>query len=171
MIFKLAGSGIVMFSAVMWGFYMASKEYFRLKDLREMKRGFDILRSEIEYGMSQLDEASMNVSAKCSEPVKGIFGNFSNNINTKGDTLTAWGEAVSIHGESSYFNHQDLDMFITFGKTLGYLDKNMQLNSINMQVDYIDAQIDKLEGSWEKSRKMYLSLGTLGGGLVVILLL
>ena len=62
-------------------------------------------------------------------------------------------------------------MFISFGKTLGYLDKNMQINSIRMQVDYIDSQIDKLEGSWEKSRKMYLSIATLGGGLVVILLL
>ena len=171
MVLKFAGMGLVMLSTVLWGLYMASKEYFRLKDLREMKRAYDILRSEIEYGMSQLGEAAMNVSVKCSEPVRGIFEHFSGQINILGNVGQAWSEAVFAQKEKSYFNTEDLDILAAFGKTLGYLDKNMQMNSINMQVDYIDSQIDKLEGTWEKSRKMYISLGSLGGILIVILLI
>jgi len=171
MALKFAGAGLVMVSAIMWGLYMASKEIFRLKDLREMKRALDILASEIEYAMNQLDEAAMNISSKCAEPVKGIFENFSRNINILNNVGQAWSQAVESCAESSYFNPPDLDMMSDFSKTLGYLDKNMQINSISMQLDYINSQIDKLEGSWEKSRKMYLSLGSLGGILIVVLLI
>ena len=107
MIFKLAGTGLVMFSALMWGLYMASKEIFRLRDLREMKRAFEILHSEIEYGMSQLDEATMNVAVKCNEPVKEIFKCFSCSVNEKGEAFSAWSEAVTRHKESSYFVQED----------------------------------------------------------------
>jgi len=170
-IFKVAGASLVICSAVMWGLYMAAKDYFRLKDLREMKRAFEILRSEIEYGMNQLDQAAINISSKCASPVNAIFINFSEGINILSGVGEAWSEAVSKSAGGSYFSKEDLDMFNSLGKTLGYLDRNMQMNSINMQVDYIDFQIGRLEGTWEKSRKMYMSLGTLGGILIAVLLL
>jgi len=57
-----------------------------------------------------------------------------------------------------------------FGKTLGFLDKSMQLNSIDLTVSYIDSKSEMLTSQDEKNRKMYGSLGILGGMLIVVVL-
>lgn len=171
MALKIIGTVLIMSASVIWGAFMASKKYFRLKDLREMKRAYTVLRSEIDYGASALEDAAKNVAAKVDRPVRELFENFATEIGTKSEVWQIWGNAVENIKAGSGFLPEDLEMFKSFGKTLGYLDKDMQLNNIDMQIDYINMKTAELEGSWEKERKMYLSLGTLGGALAAVLLL
>jgi len=155
----------------MWGVYMAAKCHFRLNDLREMKRAFGILISEIDYGQSPLSEAALNIATKCKDPVKGLFGGFGEGLQGKVEVSEHWNKALDGISESSYFAEEDIEIFKSFGKTLGYLDSEMQLRNIEMQLDYIKQKMDELEKTKNKSRKMYLSLGTLGGLMTIILLI
>jgi stage III sporulation protein AB len=57
-----------------------------------------------------------------------------------------------------------------FGKTLGYLDKELQMNAIKHTVGYIDGKIASLQLNCEKNKRMYLNLGVLGGLLLAVVL-
>jgi len=168
---RLGGMLFVLGSSVMWGIYMTSKSHFRLKDLREMKRAFAILISEIDYGQSPLSEAAQNIASKCAAPVRDIFKRFGKGLSGKADVYKLWCEAIDSACEVAYFSTEDLEIFKSFGKTLGYLDREMQIRNIDMQMDYISQKIDELEKIKDKSRKMYMSLGCLGGILTIILLI
>ena len=170
MLIQISGSVLIMGSAAMWGVYMASRSYFRLKDLREMKRAFAVLISEISYSQSPLCEAASNVAQKSSAPVKGIFTSLSKGLSGKVSVSNLWSESVEHAQPDSYFQAEDLEIFKSFGKSLGYLDKEMQIRNIEMQIDYINQKSRELESTWEKSKKMYLSLGVLGGLLAIVLL-
>ncbi|MCL2564289.1 MAG: stage III sporulation protein AB [Defluviitaleaceae bacterium] len=171
MLIQALGAVLIIGSSTMWGAYMAAKSYFRLRDLREMKRAFGILISEIDYAQSPLEEAAVNIAIKCSLPIKGIFENFSKGLSGKVNVWELWSETIENSQKDSYFSTEDMEVFKSFGKTLGYLDREMQLRNIEMQIDYINQKTDELEKTWEKSRKMYLSLGALGGVMAVILLI
>ena len=171
MLIRVSGMAIILGSSIMWGVYMAAKSYFRLKDLREMKRAFAILISEIDYGQTQLAEAAMNIAEKCAEPARRALTSFGEGLLGKVDVYSLWSEAIESMSAESYFLAEDLEMFKSFGKTLGYLDTEMQIRNIEMQLDYINHTIDELEKIKHKSRKMYLSLGALSGFMTIIVLL
>jgi len=65
----------------------------------------------------------------------------------------------------------DIEQFMSLGSSLGYLDGEMQLNGIEMVISYIDMVTEELKVSSDKNKKMYRSLGVLGGILIVIVLL
>ena len=171
MLIQASGAILILGASFMWGVYMSAKNYFRLKDLREMKRAFAILISEIDYGQSPLSEAALNIASKCSDPVQTIFSAFGEGLIGEVEVHALWNSSLEESGQSSYFSVEDLEMFKSFGKTLGYLDTEMQIRNIEMQLDYIGQKIDELEKVKDKSRKMYLSLGTLGGIMTIILLI
>jgi len=171
MLVQASGATLILGASIMWGVYMSAKNHFRLKDLREMKRAFGVLMSEIDYGQSPLSEAAFNVATKCSDPVYAIFSDFAQGLLGKVDVYELWNKAINENSEVSYFSAEDLEIFKSFGKTLGYLDREMQLRNIEMQLDYINMKIDELEKTKVKARKMYLSLGALGGLMTIILLI
>jgi len=171
MLIQAGGAVLILGTSVMWGVYMATKSYYRIKDLREMKRAFSILISEIDYGQAPLSEAALNISEKCTAPVQRVFKSFGEGLFGKVDVYSLWGDVIEFMSEDSYFLAEDLEMFKSFGKTLGYLDAEMQIRNIEMQLDYINHTIDELEKIKGKSRKMYLSLGALSGLMTIIVLL
>ena len=171
MLVQAGGAALILGTSIMWGVFMSAKNYYRIKDLREMKRAFSILISEIDYGQTPLSEATMNVSAKCAEPIGRVFKSFSEGLLGKVDVYLLWSATVESMKDESYFLPEDLEMFKSFGKTLGYLDSEMQVRNIEMQIDYITHAIDELEKIKDKSRKMYLSLGALSGLMTIIVLL
>ncbi len=76
MIIKIAGIVFVMLATTFMGFYYAGKDIFRIKDLLEMKKALNILKSEIEYSLTPLPEAMNNISQKIDGDVGKIFKAF-----------------------------------------------------------------------------------------------
>ena len=63
MVVKVIGSIIVFLSCTAAGLFFASKDKFRADELREMKRGLILLKSEIDYSSRPLYEALIDISA------------------------------------------------------------------------------------------------------------
>lgn len=173
MILKIIGSIFIIGASSVLGFYYAGKETFRINDLSEMKRAMLILISEIEYSMNTLPEAVKNISSKINKPVSYFFDYFYNRLSERGINSIdeIWSESIDTNKNKTYFDSEDIECFKSFGSTLGYLDKNMQINNINMVIEYIDYKIEFINNSVQKNKKMYQSLGLLGGMLITIILL
>lgn len=169
----ILGILLVMSSCTLAGIYYANIEIFRIKDIREMKKALIILLSEIEYTLTPLPQAMENISRRIEEPISNIFSDFSRSLNDKtGQGIgEIWVQVLDDNKDLYYFNKEDIDYLKSFGKTLGYLDKSLQVNSISITIKYMEDKIEELNITSLKNKKLYQTLGVLGGLLICIVLI
>ena len=172
MFLRIIGTMLVMTGSVGIGMYLSAKEGFRVQDLLEFKKALLILSSEIEYMRSTLSEACANISKRTSLGVSAIFGRFSRLL-VEGEGETAyqlWLTAMDECKDKAFLADEDRTVLEDFGKTLGYLDKQMQKNAIEFAVTYIDEKSASLAAASDKNKRMYRSLGVIGGLLLTVVL-
>jgi len=153
------------------GLYMSSLGTFRKQNLLEIKKALLILKSEIEYTAAPLPEAMSNIASRTAKPISRLFYDFSQNLkdNPKGETAyQLWLSSIDDNKKSAFLKEEDWEVVSAFGKTLGYLDKQMQVDSIQFTMEYLDAQISQLQENNNKTQKMYRSLGVIGGVLLLV---
>ena len=82
----------------------------------------------------------------------------------------AWKQALD--EEIYYLNmkNEDFDVIETLGNTLGKTDIDGQINGINQFKERLSIQIKQAELDKNKNSKMFKSLGTIVGLVIVILL-
>jgi len=172
MVIKIIGMILTLGASAALGMYMASLGSFRQQDLLEIKKALLILKSEIEYIATPLPEAMTNIAARTSKPIAQLFEYFSKSLKQNEDGETAyqlWLTAIEAHKKSAFLKEEDWEIIGNFGKTLGYLDKQMQVDSISFTMDYIDDQISQLHGNNGKNQRMYQGLGVIGGILLLVI--
>ena len=131
-----------------------------------------ILSSEIEHMRAPLPTACANIARRTTKPVSELFAQFSNLL--EGDTgetaYRLWVQAMDSQKPHAHLAEEDWDIIEGFGKTLGYLDKQMQQSAIAYAVEYIDEKTAGLHSQSDKNKRMYRSLGIIGGLLLAIVL-
>jgi len=172
MLHRLIGAVLIMAGSVGIGLYLSAKEGFRVQDLLEFKKALHILSSEIEYMRTTLSEACANIAKRTGLGVSPIFANFSRLLEEAdaGTAYQLWLEAMEAGREGTFLANEDRTVLNDFGKTLGYLDKEMQKNAIDYTVAYIDEKAAALQTASDKNKRMYRSLGVIGGLLVTVVL-
>ena len=153
---SFAGAVLLIAGCTAIGFYLARKEGFRVEELQEFKKALMILASEIEHMRSPLAVASASIAKRVKRPVSGIFRHFS--------------QALEDQKPQTHFADEDWDIIEGFGKTLGYLDKQMQQSAIAYAAQYIDDKVASLLTQADKNKRMYRSLGLIGGLLLAVVL-
>ena len=172
MLLRIAGAVAVIGGCVGLGMYYAAKENYRMGELMEFKKALLILSSEIEYMRAPLAVACANIAKRTHAVVGNLFSYFAESL-VAGEGETAyqlWISAVESVKEKSYMAADDWDVVEGFGKTLGYLDKNMQQNAIEYTMNYIDSKTTELQLQGDKNKRMYRSLGIIAGLLVTVVL-
>ncbi|MDR1538655.1 MAG: stage III sporulation protein AB [Clostridiales bacterium] len=172
MMLKVMGIALVCGASALLGLYYGSLETFRANDLNEWKKALLILKSEIAFSSTPLPEAMFNISCRIKRPVDATFLTFAENLGKRPKTCLSdiWSQTLANGKGDSYLVQEDYDWLNNFGRTLGYLDKSMQLNTIDLTLAYISNQLDFLNEHSASSRKMYRSLGILGGLLISVIL-
>ncbi len=170
-IFKIIGSVLVLSSTVVAGFYYGNLDSYRISDLLEMKKALAILKSEIEFAKTPLPEALMNIGTKTKKPISNIFLRLEELLHVeRGANIgDLWNQTLKEFEKQTYFNIEDVDQLISFGKTLGYLSQGMQLSNIKIMTSYIDEKVGSLNVNRFKNKRMFQSFGVLGGILVVVI--
>lgn len=173
MIVKILGAIMVCVSCSLIGIYFSLKESYRIMDLNEMKKAIIILKSEIEYAMNPLPEALMNISFRTNNGIGCFFKSLSDKITSKHeqDISTLWNDTLREALGNTHLTEADFESIEQLGRTLGYLDKNLQLNSIDLLINYINDTMEQLQASNIKNKRMYRSMGIITGFIVSIILL
>jgi len=173
MIIKVLGSIIVICCASAMGCIYANRDKYKMEELIEMQKFLSILKSEIDFSSSSLPEAISNIRTKVIGEVKVMLDNFYEKLSSREneDIYNIWSECLKKSKEKSYFDNEDYEQFLSFGKSLGYLDKQLQISNIKITMDYIENKIHRLEKSFNNNKKMYQSTGILCGLLIIIILI
>lgn len=170
---RLLGSVLIMGATLWCGAYFAMKEKYRLQELEELQRALLYLQGQIGYLSAPLAEALESISWKTGGQLGGIFQKTAEQLAARqGETAEEiwqriWREEV-VH---TFLTGEDLDALLVFGRSLGYLDKTQQENSIQLLLRYIEDALTKGRKRLEKNGRLYYGMGCLSGLLIVVTLL
>ena len=164
--------GLVLIGATVLGWYIDRLQILRIQDLEGLRRMLYMLRGEVNYAMTPLPNAIEEIINKNHTRVNVIFQELLKHIDEKtGDNLaTLWEKAITTQVSYTYLQEEDANILLSFGQSLGYLDKEMQKKNIEITLGYVESKIKQLNKDHEKNGRLYRSLGILGGCLLCILL-
>ena len=88
-----------------------------------------------------------------------------------GETLREiWYQAVDEHFKETSLTTKDLQSLKTMGDNLGYLDRDMHINSINMYLEQLDSDIDAAAMEINDKCRIYKCMGVASGIFITIIL-
>ncbi|TCK98367.1 stage III sporulation protein AB [Natranaerovirga hydrolytica] len=171
MYIKVLGILLTITSSTLIGLHYSRSLVYRLEGLQNLKKTLIMLRGEIKYSLSPLPEALEDISNRSNNVFKEFLKMVSQELKKfDGNNLHhIWCAAIEQKLKNTYLKKQDLLKIEQIGETLGYLDKEMQINTINMYIEQLEEEIKFVSENNIKSEKLYKNLGFLGGILIAIL--
>lgn len=172
-IMKIIGCVLIIISSTGIGFYFSSDMKCRIEELREWKKLVCLLRGDIRYASTPLPEAICSISRRH----KGSFHGFLNYIGNRlqelsGESLAVvWKSAVEKELLHTSLSKKDKMQLIYFGENLGYLDKDMQMNTLELYLAQLDEEISDLNRTVKEKAYLYNSMGIMAGIFISIIMI
>ena len=173
MILKTVGMICILAATTLGGACLGVRDKYRLQDLNTIMRAMTLLQSEIAYLSAPLPEALEAVSLKIRGEIGLILEEVAKEMIERKECSAEeiWTCIWQKHITHTYFIPEDFHHILEFGKTLGYLDKQQQQNSIALLLDVLRQSKENLLLHIQKTGKLYYQMGFLCGLLVIIALL
>ncbi len=152
------------------GFLLSKRYADRLNELSDLYVLINILQNKIKFTQLPLIETFEqigNISVKTG--VKNIFLKCSTEL--KNNKLEdSWKDVIKQEKVFLNLKNEDIETIITLGNILGKSDVEGQMNEINEFKERLSIQIKQAEEEKRKNAKMFKSLGTVIGLVIVIIL-
>lgn len=170
---KLTGALLIMGATLWCGAYFAMKERFRLRELEELEQAMLYLNGQIQYLSAPLGEAFESIGWKLNSTLGQIFQeNAEQLLQSAGETAEMiWEEIWKKEASHTFLTDEDLEAVLSFGRSLGYLDKVRQEESIRLLLRYIEGALLQGRKRLEKNGRLYYGMGCLSGLLIIVSLL
>ena len=163
---------IVVAASSALGFLLAQRLSRRLLQLKILKRMTLFLHGEISCARVPLPEAFWNVGGKLPEPFREFLREVSEDLGRyTGDSLgEVFAENADCHLKDTSLTPGDRDKLKELGNSLGYLDQAMHLANLEAYGRELDLTIGELTEGLPARKKLFRSLGVMGGLFLAILL-
>lgn len=154
------------------GFLLGQRLSKRLNQLKILKRMTLFLHGEISCARSTLPDAFWSVGGKLPEPFREFLREVSEDLSKyAGASLgEVFAENVDRCLKDASLSGDDRDKLKELGDSLGYLDKAMQLANLEAYGRELDVTIEELTEGLPVRKKLFRSLGIMGGLFLAILL-
>ena len=169
---KWIGMSMVLAGCIGMGLWYSSIYIKKWKMLLEIKKALIILKGEISYGKTPLPDAFYRVAEKTKGTLSAFFRRMSEELEKGNGTVEQiWGEAIKKCISDSEIRTCDRKELEQLGSTLGYLDVEMQLQTIGLYEKQLEQSILFFEKEKESRMRLYPLLGTMGGVLICIIMI
>ena len=172
-ILKIIGCILVIASSTGIGFYYSTEMKNRIEDLKELRKLIGLLKGDIRYANTPLPEAISVLARR----YKGSFHSFFQHASTKlqelsGQTFSQiWKTAVEQELINTSLSKKDKAQLISFGDNLGYLDKDMQMNTFELYLSGLEDELAELSKTVKERAYLYNSLGIMAGVFISIIMI
>ena len=152
--------------------FLISKGYKnRVLELRCFSNLINILQNKIKFTHKPLCDVLEEVSnIKTNAKISQIFKKTAKNLENQ-TCEEALDKAITEEKVFLNLNTEDIELIKTLGTVLGKTDIDGQMSEINQFNVLLENQIRKAEQEQLKNEKMYKSLGTIVGLVIVIILI
>ena len=169
---KMAGAVLVLLAALGIGFQNAARIRKSYEELVYLKKIMIMLRGEISYQISSMEEICIHMGEHTREPYSKAFQNLAEALGSGegGNFSHMWNETVIKTLRQVIPQENDLDRLKELGENLGYLDKEMQMNYINLYLENLELSITEKGEKVRTDEKLNKIMGCVMGLLVIVLL-
>lgn len=155
------------------GYSFSNQLSTRYRQLRELQRFVALLRGDVSYGNTPLPEALWQAAGKIETPLREFLYSLSKELKSFPQENMA--QLFSRHVEEDLrhcaLTKSDKESLCRMGDTLGYLDREMVLRNLQLYETELEQELVGLWESMAGKKKMYQTLGIMGGLFLVILLI
>ncbi len=172
-IMKIIGCILVIISSTGMGFFLSNEMRCRIDNLKELKKLINLLRGDIKYANTPLPEAISTITRRQSGSYDAFFNYISKKLyEMSGQTFSQiWMEAVHKELAETSLSKKDKLQMVQFGENLGYLDKDMQMNTIDLFLSQIEEEIKDLSKTIKEKAYMCNTLGIMSGIFIIIIMI
>ena len=168
---KWIGFGCVFCGCSGLGLWYSVQMKQKIWHLKQMVRILEMVISEIEYGRSTLPECCKTICERAETPYDQIFDQIYKTSYQK--TGINFGELCArlLENGLSEISIEEKEVFIRCFSEVGFMDEWIQKRSLERGRDELLHKIDAEEVDLKKRSRMAVSLGTMCGVLLVLILL
>ena len=172
-VLKVSGALLVFFAGWGMGNWRSRQYQQRIKDLQILQLIISCLIGEISYARNTLPEAFSRISEKVASPLSGISAiccetaERADRRNLCTDPERAGADGA---GKTS-LREEDWDLFLQTLGHLGYLDAKMQIQLLESGKTELAMREAKLRHQLPEQKRVWQSLGILGGAFLVVILI
>ncbi len=170
---KILGCILILASSAGIGFFFSGELRNRIADLKELKKLIFLLRGDIRYANTPLPEAVQAMSVRHDGKYKHFLTVIAQRLNELGGVsfCSIWKNAVEKELGKTSLSKKDLADLGQLGENLGYLDKEMQINTLDLFISQVEEEITDLSRNVKEKSYLYNSLGVLGGIFITLIML
>jgi len=169
---KLIGCFLVIASSTAMGFFFSNEMKNRVENLKELKKLIVLLRGDIRYANTPLPEAISAIARRSPGKFESFFKSTSQKLqDLSGQTFAEiWKEAVNKELNETSLTKKDKSNLISLGENMGYLDKDMQLNTLDLFIAQLEEEIKEISKTVKEKAYLYNSLGIMAGIFISIVM-
>lgn len=155
------------------GLYQSYLVRLRYDNLKAVKKNLICLRGEIEYGRTPLPEAFAELGQRGRDMTASFFRELSEKmIISDGASLgQMWEETMKKVFPNKSLTEGDRRDWLELGQTIGYLDSEMQINTLNLYMERIQHSLDVQREEKKVKYRLYNILGVMTGAFITIMIL
>ena len=171
---KILGSILIISGTFAWGYMKCTNAKDRIVQLNIIKKVMIMLRGEIKYAGTALPDALESISNRITMIfAKEFFINVSKELNEMSEKTfkTIWYENANKYLKTSALNISDLDQFKNLGDNLGYLDKDMHLNTIDLYLEHLNMDINLANEEIAQKCRVYKTVSLAAGVFITIIII
>lgn len=170
---KVVGCIMVIISSTAMGFFFSNEMRCRIEDLKELRKLIVLLRGDIRYANTPLPEAISSIARRQNRNYSIFLTKIYTRLNElSGSTFSEiWKEAVEKELVSTSLSKMDKMNLSQFGENMGYLDKDMQMNTLDLYINQLDFEIEELSKTIKEKSYLCNSLGIMAGIFITIIML
>lgn len=170
MLIKIIGLILICVSSTFSGIYSALKIKFHISNLKQINTALNILKSEIEFGITPLCETAKNISAQSNSFIHEIFSKIDDMLEKRlYPAKKIWVNAINSITKKIYIDNDDIGNLKSFSNVISNPDRQLQIKSLQTIILQTEKKISLLELKYQSEKKLYCNLGFLFGLLVVII--
>lgn len=172
MYMKIIGSILVIAFSTVAGFKLGNSYKERIAQLKMVKQFLILLRGEIRYHKTPIDEALKNVHGRSGKEIDTMLEFILDEINKddKREFKEIWREGVIVLKNNSDLSTADLNKLLDFGENIGFLNVDGQLSNIDLYLENLEEDIKSLTAKTDEKCRIYNVCGVLTGIFIVLLI-
>lgn len=170
---KWIGIGLVVCGCTAMGMTLGSDLQKRVMQLREMRKMAVVLQGEIRYGNATMNEAFHHTASRVQSPFREVLEQCACQMEEfRGEGLAdIFRQNAEKELKGSALKKEDRELLYNLGGNLGYLDTQMQMNSLEMFLEQVNELCIQAVAEQKNKTKIYHYLGLMGGLFLAIVLI
>ena len=163
---KIIGSIIVLLASTAMGFEKSHGLEVHVRELETLKCIFVLLKKEMQYTKAVIPELFEKISKKMDRNYKEWLSELARDLRAykKGTFEEIWKDSVDKWFCESRLTKEEIEELSQIGKSLGYIE------TLDLYLEQLEISIQRTREESKNKKKLYQTMGILGGIFLVIVL-